>query len=645
LKKHIVAALVLGALFFVWSSGQAAAQLCSQGCVTVHGYDSSGDNTNPNESILAATTISNSGMTVAARSDLLGVVYAQPLYLSQVTINGVAKNVLYVATEENYVYAYDESNFAGTPLWTANLNNTALNETAIPDSQLPGGCSNITPEVGITGTPVIDLNPSPDPIMYVVSKHTYTDSQGVAHPAQRLNAIDVTTGLAVYPALDMATAFQNLGAVSFTATNENQRAGLALSYDANNDPLIWVSWGSHCDQGAYSGLIALFSVQNAQLTLLATFDNGVNPAIPDNGGIWMAGSAPAIDDIGPSPTDNVFFGTANGRVNPKSGLFGESLLSLNYTSGSSLVRQGFYTPNSWSLLNSGAHNCPTQNVVVLPLPETGTACLSSDMDLGAGGVILARPNGIPLAYNGTPENYVILSGGKEGILYVNSPLAISSDTKPDPQNPAVGACSTSGPNSAIQCLGASWLPNNCCSGERDYGLRGNSAFWAGPNTSLGNLLYVVGINDNAIRAYQMDPTQTNGQFQTTPFAVGNWKGSPNAVITYPGASPVVSWNSATGDYQDAILWVLNEGNYQRIGVNNTKFLPRTIGVYAYYAEPVNGSINLTNFVDTTNGPGATKFMPPTVINGHVYVAGQKANVYCSAAPCNGAVTMWTPAGN
>jgi hypothetical protein len=82
------------------ATAQAPA-LCSSGCVTTHSYDNSRDNTNPNESILKATTISS--LTAASRSDLMGVIYAQPLYLSAVTIGGSAKNVLYVATEENYL--------------------------------------------------------------------------------------------------------------------------------------------------------------------------------------------------------------------------------------------------------------------------------------------------------------------------------------------------------------------------------------------------------------------------------------------------------------------------------------------------------------------------------------------------------------
>jgi hypothetical protein len=646
LKSLFIAAVLI--LSFFVGTNRAEAQLCSQGCVTTHGYDNSGDNVNPNESVLQASTISPTLLSASSRSDLLGVVYAQPLYLSQVMINSVPKNVTYVATEENYVYAYDESNFTGTPLWSSNLNNTSVNESAIPDSQLPGACSNITPEVGITGTPVIDIAPSPDPILYVVSKHYYVDGQGISHFAQRLNALDVTTGTAVYPALDIATAFQGLTSVSFEAANENQRAGLALSYDANNNPLIWVTWGSHCDAGTYTGLIALFTVENSQLTLLAVYDNGVNPGMEDNGGIWMAGAAPVIDDEGLTPTNDVYFVTGNGRVNPKSGLFGESVLGLNYSSGTTFTNVGFYTPNSWKILNGGSGlNCPPQNVVALPAPETGTACLPGDLDLGSGGAILARPTGISLQYMKKPENFVVVAGGKEGIVYVNSPLRMAANRSPDPQNPAVAACSTSGANSAVQCLGAAWLPSNCCVGVHDFGVRGGAAFWAGPDPVHGNLLYVAGVQDTAIRAYQMDSTQTSGQFKTTPFGLGNWKGSQNAIINYPGSVPVVTWNAngGTNAYQDAILWITNEANYQRIGPSQ-QYLSRTIGLYAYYAEPDgSGTINLTSFVDTTNGPGATKFMEPTVINGHVYLAGQQPNVYCSTAPCFGAITMWAPTGS
>jgi len=182
-------------------------------------------------------------------------------------------------------------------------------------------------------------------------------------------------------------------------------------------------------------------------------------------------------------------------------------------------------------------------------------------------------------------------------------------------------------------------------GARDFGLRGSSAFWAGPDAIHGNLFYVVGVQDTAIRAFQMDATHTTGQFVTTPFGLGEWQGVAGTTITYPGASPVITWNQAGGpaSYLDAILWVVDNGDYQRLGSNNQRISAGHADLYAYAAEPdANGKVNLTSFVDKRNGPGAVKFTVPTVVNGHIYLAGQKIGsaFFCSGAPCYGAVTMW-----
>lgn len=146
----------------------AAAQECSLGCVPTYGYDASRDNVNPNESILKATSLGS--LTPTNSPDLSGIVYAQPLYVSQasIKINGqlTTKNALFVATAENYVYALDADNInSANPLWSTPLN--VGTETAVPDSYLPNACANISPEVGITGTPVIDTGAN---LLYVVSK-------------------------------------------------------------------------------------------------------------------------------------------------------------------------------------------------------------------------------------------------------------------------------------------------------------------------------------------------------------------------------------------------------------------------------------------------------------------------------------------
>jgi hypothetical protein len=135
-----------------------ASSECSLGCVSTYGYDYNRDNINATESILKASTLTS--LTATNSPDLNGIVYAQPLYVSQVSVkvNGQATtaNALFVATEENYVYALDADNLGNAVLWSANLNQTG--ETAVPDSALPRQCANIAPEVGITGTPVIDTS-------------------------------------------------------------------------------------------------------------------------------------------------------------------------------------------------------------------------------------------------------------------------------------------------------------------------------------------------------------------------------------------------------------------------------------------------------------------------------------------------------
>jgi len=618
-----------------------AAQLCTQGCVTTHGYDNSQDNVNPNESILKASQIST--LTASSRADLMGVIYAQPLYLSHVVIGGNTVNALYVATEENYVYAIDEANFTGTPLWIANLNNANQQETAVPDSALPGGCTNIAPEVGITGTPVIDTSVSP-PVLYVVSKHI--NSGGVV--TQRLNVLDATTGLPVTTALDIPTVFQtDFSSIKFSAALENQRAALALTY-AGGTPQVTVAWGSHCDSGTFVGITATFTLTPGPETTLmpvAAFNDQLGAVQKSDGGIWMSGAGLAVDDLagqGVPPTGDIFLATGNGDVNYAKGDFGQSVLRLHNSGSASLAVSGFYALNSWKILNNGSgKNCPATGSLALPPSQNGAICAAQDFDLGSGGVILARPTGIALSYNQTPENFVVLAGGKEGVIYVNSPVAMLSNNAADPAIPSTAACSTSGPNSAVQCFSGSYLPANCCGGTRDFGLRGSSAFWAGPDNIHGNILYVTGVQDTSIRGYQMDPAFTTGQFKTTAVGLGDWDLITGEVITYPGASPVVTWNASGGSYQDAILWILDNSKYQRIGINNVQILAAPAALYAYTAEPDgNGKINKTPFFDTKNGPGATKFMVPTVVNGHIYVAGQKKRAYCNAAPCYGAVTMW-----
>lgn len=324
----------------------SGAKECGAGCVTTRDYDGSRDNVNPAESILKASTLSNLQATPSV--DLQGLLYGQPLYVSNLATSQGTKNVVFVATEENWVYALDGDHIQNPPLWQANLNNAG--ETSIPVSQLPGACGTIKPEVGVTGTPVIDLT---DNLIYVVSAHFNTGTQAVT---QRLNALKLADGTTAATALDIPTAFQSIG-FSFNASVQQQRAGLALARGASGDSLIYVAWASYCDLGAYSGIAGAFSYAGGTLSALAAFDDeaaGGKPVPGPRGGIWMGGAAPAVVASSGGNPPSVFLSTGNGAFLVGNG-YGQSVLRLGGKGATApLDLTGSYTIHAWKILNAGS---------------------------------------------------------------------------------------------------------------------------------------------------------------------------------------------------------------------------------------------------------------------------------------------------
>jgi hypothetical protein len=216
----------------------------------------------------------------------------------------------------------------------------------------------------------------------------------------------------------------------------------------------------------------------------------------------------------------------------------------------------------------------------------------------------------------------VLAAGKEGVFYVIDPSNMKH-TCADTKDPC-GAY-------AIQCFGAIQLPLPCCGKEADYGNRGGAAFWAGNATYQENVLYVVGSQDSAIRAPDEPGWWRN--IQHLSFLFGSAP-PPNpdkqGLIPYPGAVPVVTWNSNSGQPGDAILWILDTSAGAQAKLFAYQAVPNTAG----------GTLPLV-WSDTTNAPTPARFMVPTVINGHVYVAGGKPVApKCAAGACFGRVVSW-----
>jgi hypothetical protein len=132
--------------------------VAAQVSVTTYQYGNQRLGVNSSETILTPSNVKSTSFGKLFSRNVDGYIFAQPLYVPDVTIGGVSHNVVYVATEHDGVYAFDADSNTGanaSPLWYTSFLST--NVTSVPDSAI-GGCQDINPEVGITGTPVIDLS-------------------------------------------------------------------------------------------------------------------------------------------------------------------------------------------------------------------------------------------------------------------------------------------------------------------------------------------------------------------------------------------------------------------------------------------------------------------------------------------------------
>jgi hypothetical protein len=310
---------------------------------------------NSNETQLTPANVNASSFGKLFSYSVDGYAYAQPLYISNLRINGASHNVVFVATEMASVYAFDADNFGdGSPLWKTSL----LQPGDVPQ---PGG--NPQPAQGLTSTPVIDTASS---VMYLVSAQK--SSSGVF--SFRLHAIDITTGgeRAGSPVtIHASVPGSNSEAVNGVITLNNsclQRAALLLSQGT-----LYIGF-SACPTGW------LLSYDAASLTQIAVRNMSPNVdgygQFGGAGGVWMGGGGPAADSQG-----NVYVSTGNGfyDAGPE---WGDSILKLD----SQLHINDHFTPFDWSFLQC------------------------RDLDVSAGGIMLV------------PGQSQLVAGGKAGKMYL-----------------------------------------------------------------------------------------------------------------------------------------------------------------------------------------------------------------------------------
>lgn len=328
--------------------------LTAQNVITWHN-DVSRTGQQLNETTLTLTNVNKTDFGLRFKLAVDAPIFAQPLYVGNVSVSGQGThNVVYVATENDSVYAFDAGGNPTTPLWHATLTGGG---TAVPCGDTVDKVCEISPNIGITGTPVIDTSSN---TLYVV---TFTVDGGVFY--QNLHALDITSGAEKFggPVEIQASVVgigsgSSSGMIDFTPLVQNQRSALLES-----DGVIYIAWASFGDDGNYHGWVMGYNASTLEQTSVV-FNDTPNGS---QGGIWMSGGGPSADSSG-----NIYVLTGNGTfdVNMNGADYidyGDSFVKLT----SVLSVMDYFTPDNQSTLDKDDLDLGSTAGLILP-KQSGT---------------------------------------------------------------------------------------------------------------------------------------------------------------------------------------------------------------------------------------------------------------------------------
>ena len=436
--------------------------------VTTFHYDNTRQGQNTQETILNLANVNATtfGKTGFYATD--GKVDAQPLFAANVPVNATTtESLVYVASEHDTVYAFSPA--TGQQVWSTSVLG-AGEQTSDPHN-----CGQISPEIGITATPVIDRKQGPHGAIYVVGMSL--DSTGAYH--QRLHALDLATGAELSGSpTEIAATYpgngenSNNGLLTFDPGQYAERAGMLLV-----DGTIYLAWTSHCDQQPYQGWVMGYSDSTLQQTsVINVTPNG------GEGSIWMAGYGMAADTSG-----NIYFLDANGSFSGNvtaSGIptdmdYGNAIMKLSTTNGTLAVADFFQPYNTIS--------------------ES-----QSDIDLGSGGGMLL-PDLTDIAGN---VHHLIVGAGKDTNIYVAN-------------RDNMGRYNSAGNTSLYQEVSGA-LPGGAWSGPAYFN---NTVYYAG----VGDVLRAFPISNAMLAAAPSSTSATGFAFPgTTPTVSAN--GTTNGIV-------------------------------------------------------------------------------------------------------------------
>lgn len=366
--------------------------------VLTYHYDNTRQGANLNETILTPDDVNSDSFGKLFSYTVDGDVYAQPLYVVGLNIPGKGThNVVFVATEHNSIYAFDADSNTGANgglLWQVNLGPSA--PTPVANFEF----TPIQPEVGITGTPVIDL----------LSGTLYVDAftlKGTTY-AHKIHALNLTDGsekpvspVTVSASVPGTGAGSTNGVLPFLAKQELQRCALTLA-----NGVLYVTYAGYTDMpntDPFHGWILGYNPANLQLIpgyVFCSTPNGTTAqfgSIAGRGGIWMSGGGLAVDESG-----NLYFATGDGNFNAFPNTagteYGDSIIKLSTGGGLSVA--DYFTPFN----------------------ELSFETNNTDLDVGSGGVML-------LPDQPGPNPHLLIEGGKPQEAYLINRDMMTTDNK------------------------------------------------------------------------------------------------------------------------------------------------------------------------------------------------------------------------
>ena len=491
-----------------------------------------------------------------------GYAYAEPLLISNVTVNGAVHNVLYVATEYDSVYAFEADTYGtGAPLWKTSL---------LQSGETPLTGASVQPFQGVTSTPVIDQSSN---TIYVVSAQKSSNG-----PSYRLNALDITTGQPKQTAVTITasvpgTNSTNVNGVVSLPAGCVQRAALLLA-----NGTIYIGVGS-----CHSGWLLSYNEQTLQQT-------GVFNASPNidgegtyggAGGVWMGSGGPVADGAG-----NVYISTGNGPWNPSQGSYADSILKFS----PSLQLLDYFTPEE-----NGYMNC-------------------EDSDLAAGGLMMI------------PGSGQIVGGGKMGKIYLLSTASLGHEHALDTgavqrlfveqgiesSQPYPTSCTDSDshgnplPNGQTWYVGGANDSNGDTSdGINSYEIFGTSAYFNG-SMYLG-VTPTSTVAPGVVRQF----TYAAPGVLTATQAFTSLSVNQEQPENTRGTTPFISSNGTN----DGILWTIDQGQPLQSPQATTNAT-----LYAYDATNLSNELYGSNVNSGDQAGIGIKFTSPIVANGKVYIS-------------------------